>query len=160
MLYQIDTSTMGTHQLHLAWFTYNCCTESNTPPPVDLTPIPHLLPYTSKYVNSRASSHFGQHVIYQTLKQIQKNRQPDIISRTYIYIYTHDKQRTKYSDPIPTTSGETMNKYGTGNYNCSCIKNTTAVWNLTPPPANIALIPQQHMLHQASKYQSRYNRYR
>ena len=32
-----------------------------------------------------------------------------------------------------------MNKYDTGNYNY-CIKNTTAVvWNLTPPPANIAL---------------------
>ena len=40
-----DCSTMGTHQLHLAWFTYNCCTESYTPPPVGLTPIPHLLPY-------------------------------------------------------------------------------------------------------------------
>ena len=37
---------------NLAWFTCNCCTESYTPPPVDLTPIPH----------------FGQHVIYQTLK--------------------------------------------------------------------------------------------
>ena len=36
----------------------------------------------------------------------------------------------------------------------------TAVWNLTPPPVNIALIPQQHVIHQASKYQSRYNRYR
>ena len=35
-----------------------------------------------------------------------------------------------------------------------CIKNTT-VWNLTPPPANLALIPQQHVIHQASKY----NRY-
>ena len=34
-----------------------------------------------------------------------------------------------------------------------CIKNTTA-WNLTPP-ANLALIPQQHVIHQASKY----NRY-
>ena len=78
------------------------------------------------YVSSRASSHFGQHVIYLTLKQIQKNRWPDIISRTYIY--AHDKQ--KYSDPISTTSGETMNKYETGNYNY-CIKNTTAVWNLT-----------------------------
>ena len=32
----------------------------------------------------------------------------------------------------------------------------TAVWNLTPPPVNIALIPQQHVIHQASKYQSRY----
>ena len=42
-LYQIDSSMMGTHQLHLAWFTYNCCTESYTPPPVDLAPIPHLL---------------------------------------------------------------------------------------------------------------------
>ena len=41
---QYYCSTMGTHQLHLAWFTYNCCTESYTPPPVDLTPIPHLLP--------------------------------------------------------------------------------------------------------------------
>ena len=30
------------------------------------------------------------------------------------------------------------------------IKNTT-VWNLTPP-ANLALIPQQHVMHQASKY--------
>ena len=34
-----------------------------------------------------------------------------------------------------------------------CIKNTT-VRNLTPP-ANLALIPQQHVIHQASKY----NRY-
>ena len=34
-----------------------------------------------------------------------------------------------------------------------CIK-STAVWNLTPP-ANLALIPQQHVIHQASKY----NRY-
>ena len=43
-LYQIDSSsTMGTHQLHLAGFTYNCCTESYTPQPVDLTPISHLL---------------------------------------------------------------------------------------------------------------------
>ena len=25
------------------------------------------------------------------------------------------------------------------------------VWNLTPPPANLALIPQQHVIHQASK---------
>ena len=25
------SSTMGTHQLHLTWFTYNCCTESYTP---------------------------------------------------------------------------------------------------------------------------------
>ena len=38
-----------------------------------------------------------------------------------------------------------MNKYDTGNYNYR-IKNTTAVWNLTPPPANIALIPQQHVI--------------
>ena len=30
------------------------------------------------------------------------------------------------------------------NYNY-CTKNTTTVvWNLTPPPANLALIPQQH----------------
>ena len=33
------------------------------------------------------------------------------------------------------TSEETMNKYNTGNYNY-CVKNTTAVWNLTPLPAN------------------------
>ena len=52
-----SSSTMGTHQLHLAWFTYNCCTESYTKPPVGLTPLPYLLPYI--YVNSRASSHFG-----------------------------------------------------------------------------------------------------
>ena len=32
-----------------------------------------------------------------------------------------------------------MNNYDTGNYNyCNCIQNTTAVWNLTPPPANIS----------------------
>ena len=42
-----------------------------------------------------------------------------------------------------------MNKYDTSNYNY-CINNTTAVWNLTPP-VNIALIPQQHVIHQASK---------
>ena len=42
-----------------------------------------------------------------------------------------------------------MNKYDTGNYNY-CTKNTTAVWNLTPPPANLAQIPQQHVIHQAS----------
>ena len=35
-----------------------------------------------------------------------------------------------------------------------CINNTTAVWNLAPP-VNIALIPQQHVIHQAPKYQSR-----
>ena len=42
-------------------------------------------------------------------------------------------------------------KYDTGNYNY-CIKNATAVWNLTPLPANIpaALIPQQHVIHQTS----------
>ena len=44
-----------------------------------------------------------------------------------------------------------MNKYDTGNYNY-CFNNTTAVWNVTPPPGNIALIPQQHVIHQASKY--------
>ena len=45
-----------------------------------------------------------------------------------------------------------MNKYDTSNYNYySCINNTTAVWNLTPP-VNMALIPQQHVIHQASKY--------
>ena len=37
-----------------------------------------------------------------------------------------------------------------------CIKNTT-VWNLTTP-ANLALIPQQHVIHQASKY-NRYHVY-
>ena len=31
--------------LHFTWFTYNCYTESHTPQPVDLTPIPQLLPY-------------------------------------------------------------------------------------------------------------------
>ena len=48
-----------------------------------------------------------------------------------------------------------MNKYDTGNYNYYC---STAVWNLTPP-ANIALIPQQHVIHQVSKYQIRYQVY-
>ena len=45
------------------------------------------------YVNSRASFHFRQHVIYQTLKQIPNNRQLDIISRTYIYIHTTNRQQ-------------------------------------------------------------------
>ena len=55
-----DSSTMGTHQLHLTWFTYNCYnTESYTPQPVDPTPIPQLLPYMQSFS-------FGQHVIYQT----------------------------------------------------------------------------------------------
>ena len=49
---------------------------------------------------------------------------------------------------------------GTSNYSYyCCINNTTAVWNLkilAPPPVNIALIPHQHVIHQASKYQSRY----
>ena len=39
------SSMIGTHQLHLARLTYKSCTESYTPPPVDLTPIPHLLLY-------------------------------------------------------------------------------------------------------------------
>ena len=43
-----------------------------------------------------------------------------------------------------------MNKYDTGKYNYY-IKNTTAVWNLTPPPADLTLITQQHVIHQASK---------
>ena len=51
-----------------------------------------------------------------------------------------------------------MNKCDTGNYNY--INNTTAVWNLTPPPVNMALIPGEHVIRQASKYQSKYNRYR
>ena len=55
-LYQIDSSTIGTHQLHLTWFTYNCYTESYTPQPVDLTPIPQLLPYMQSFFS------FGQHV--------------------------------------------------------------------------------------------------
>ena len=85
-----------------------------------------------------------------TKEQVARYNPPNI------YIHTR-KQTTKYSDAIPTTSGETMNM--TGNYNYCCINNTTAVWNLTPP-VYIALIPQQHVIHQASKYQSRYDIYR
>ena len=88
-----------------------------------------------------------------TKEQVARHNQPSI------YILVYIRKQTKYSDPIPTTSGESMNKYDPSNYNC-CINNTTAVWNLTPPPVNIALIPEQHVIHQASKYQSRYNRYR
>ena len=95
-------------------YTYHTSRPNNNTSPITL------------YVNSRASSHFGWHVIYQALKQIQKNRQPDIISRTYIHTR---KQTTKYSDPTPTTSGETMNKYDTGNYNYR-LNNTTALGNL------------------------------
>ena len=64
-----DSSTMGTHQLHLTWFTYNCYT-SYTPQPVNLTPIPQLLPYMQSFS-------FGQHVIHQTLQrryEVQNNR--------------------------------------------------------------------------------------
>ena len=54
---------LGTHQLNFTWFTYNCCTESYTPQPVDLPPIPQLLPYMQSFFS------FGQHVIYQTLQR-------------------------------------------------------------------------------------------
>ena len=37
-----------------------------------------------------------------------------------------------------------------------CIKNTT-VWNLTSPPANLALIPQQHVIHHQSITDIRYS---
>ena len=53
------------NQLHLTWFTYNC-TESYTPQPVDLTPIPQLLPYMQSFFS------FGQHVIYQILQRRYK----------------------------------------------------------------------------------------
>ena len=52
-----------------------------------------------------------------------------------------------------------MTQQATTTTTTDCINNTTAVWNLTPP-VNIALIPQQHVIHEASKYQSRYDRYR
>ena len=59
-LYQVDSSSSdvviywtmkGTHVVPdrqwydgntLAWLTYNCCTQSYTPPPVDLAPTTHL----------------------------------------------------------------------------------------------------------------------
>ena len=107
----------------------------------------------SLYVNSRASFHFGRHVIYQTLKQIQNNRQLYIISRN-IYTYTYTRQID--NKILKTQHARHREKPGiimTGNYNyksSNCIKNTTAVWNLTPL-ASIAFIPQQRVIHQASK---------
>ena len=55
-----------------------------------------------------------------TKERVARHNQPNI----YIYIYTTNRQQNTH--PIPTTSGETRNKYDTGNYNY-CIKNTTAV---------------------------------
>ena len=77
-----------------------------------------------------------------------------MISRTYI----HTKIDNKILRSITHDIGRNHELIRmTGNYNC-CMNNTTDVWNLTPP-VNIALIPQQHVIHQAtSKYQSRYNR--
>ena len=44
--------------------SYNCYTESYTPQPIDLTPIPQLLPYMQSFFS------FGQHVIPNIAKEI------------------------------------------------------------------------------------------
>ena len=44
-----------------------------------------------------------------------------------------------------------MNKYDTVNYNFYSSVLKIQLYGLTPPPANLALIPQQHVIHQASK---------
>ena len=76
---------MGTHQLHLAWLTYNCCTESYTPPPADLAPIPHL----SLYVNFQSFLFWTAcdipSIEVDTKEQVARHNQPNM------YVYTHDK---------------------------------------------------------------------
>ena len=87
----IDSSSMmGTHQLHLAWFTCNCCTESYTPPTVDLTPIPHLLLYMSipellLILDSMwYTTHWNR---YKRTEVVRHNNQPNI------YIDTTNRQQ-------------------------------------------------------------------
>ena len=75
------TCTMGTHQVHLAWFTYNCCTESYTPPPVDLSPIPHLLPitlYVRKFQSSFWTACDIPNIKVDTKEQVARHNQPNI----------------------------------------------------------------------------------
>ena len=87
-MHQIDSSTMGTHQLHLAWFTYNCCTESYTPPLVDLTNT-NTSPI-NLYLVCKFQSFFSfwtacdiPNIEEDTKKQVARHNQPNI----YIYIY-------------------------------------------------------------------------
>ena len=100
-LHQIDSSTMGTHQLHLAWFTYNCCTESYTPPPVGLTPIPHL-PGITLYLVCKFQSFFSfwiacdtpvPNIEEDTKVQVARHNQPNI------YIHENRQQNTPIQYP-------------------------------------------------------------
>ena len=82
-------SVMGTHQLHLAWFTYNyCCTESYTPPPVNLAPIPHLLLYVIFQNFSFWTACDIPSIEVDTKEQVARHDQPNIYQ---VRVYTHDK---------------------------------------------------------------------
>ena len=81
-----DSSTMGTQKLHVAWFTYNCCTESYIPPPVGLTPIPHL-PGITLYLVCKFQSFFSfwiacdtpvPNIEEDTKEQVARHNQPNI----------------------------------------------------------------------------------
>ena len=83
------TCTMGTHQVHLAWFTYNCCTESYTPPPVDLSPIPHLLLYVNFQNFSFSTACDMPSIEVDTKEQVARHN-----LSIYIHIRTTNRQRT------------------------------------------------------------------
>ena len=75
MLYRIDNSIIGTpSSSHKRRYDTSCkytAIRNLIPQPVDLTPIPQLLPYMQSFFS------FGQHVIYQVpniAKEIQNNR--------------------------------------------------------------------------------------
>ena len=86
---------MGTHQWHLAWLTYNCCTESSyTPPPVDLAPIPHQAPITLYYIPELLildSMWYTKHYEVDTKEQVARHNQPNMSE--YIYIPTTNRQQ-------------------------------------------------------------------
>ena len=71
-----------------------------------------------------------------TKEQVARHNQPN----AYFEVYTHTTNRQQNTQTQYPRHREKPRINMTGKYNY-CIKNTTAVWNLTPP-ANIALIPQ------------------
>ena len=100
MLYRIGNSIIGTpsssrKRRYDTSCKYTAIRNFVPPQPVDLTPIPQLLPYMQSFLS------FGQHVIYQVpniAKEIQNNRSLYIISLTYIHT-TNRQQNTQTQYP-------------------------------------------------------------
>ena len=81
---------MGTHQLLTSYpGSHTTAIRNLTPQPVDLTPMPQLLPYMQSFFS------FGQHVIYQALQSLT-------------YIYTTNRQQNTQTRYMRW--GETRNK--------------------------------------------------